>query len=102
MYTLSDSVEGMAPRLYRSPSEILRDMESITAKISEISDMLSIHNLIMEIIPEWAECAPENWIPKLEDTLAEASDALDTLRTLKERLEELKDELEEVRCIMRG
>ena len=102
MYTLSDSVEGMAPRLYRSPSEILRDMECIRSKISEILDMLSIHNLIIEMIPEWSGCSPENWIPKLEDTLAEANDALDTLMTLKERLEELKEELEEVRCIMRG
>ena len=101
MYTLCDNVEGMPPRLYRSTAEILRDIEHISARIADISDMLSIHNLLMEMIPGWAESAPEKWIPELEETLVEANEALDTLKELKERLEELKIELEDVRCIMR-
>jgi chromosome segregation ATPase len=101
MYTTMNNVEGMAPRLYRSPAEILRDMERIKSRIEEISDMLSIHNLIIEMIPEWSSISPENWIPKLEETLDEANDALETLKELKERLAELKSELEEVECIIR-
>ena len=101
MYTLMDSVEGMAPRFYRSPSEILRDMENVTAKVAEVSDMLSVHNLLIEMIPRWAMQEPERWIPELEETLEEANEALETLKELKEKLCELKDELEEVRCLIR-
>ena len=101
MYTLCDNVEGIPPRLYRSPSEILRDIEYISVRISDISDMLSIHNLLIEFIPVWSECEPERWIPELEEILSQSNDALDSLKELKGRLEELKLELEDVRCIMR-
>ena len=101
MYTLMDNVEGMAARFYRSPGEILRDMERITLKIAEVSDMLSVHNLLIEMIPSWSDQAPERWIPELEDTVNEANEALETLKSLKEKLDELKGELEEVRCLIR-
>ena len=101
MYTLMDNVEGMAPRFYRSPSEIQRDMEMICAKIAEVSDMISVHNLLIEMIPIWSGQAPERWIPELEDTVAEANEALDTLKELKEKLDELKCELEEVRWLIK-
>ena len=100
MYTLMNSVEGRAARLYRSPAEIRRDVERISAKIEETSDMLSVHNLLMEMIPLWAEESPEKWIPELEETLSEASAALETLRELKETLEELWEELEDARCLL--
>lgn len=100
MYTLMNSVEGRAARLYRSPAEIRRDVERISAKIEETSDMLSVHNLLMEMIPLWAEESPEKWIPELEETLSEASSALETLRELKETLEELWEELEDARCLL--
>lgn len=99
MYTLMNNVEGCAARLYRSPSEIRRDVESISEKIEETSDMLSVHNLLIEMIPLWAEESPEKWIPELEDTLAEAAAALETLKEFKETLEELKEELEDARCL---
>ena len=101
MYTLMDNVEGMAARFYRSPAEIGRDMERITVKIAEVSDMLSVHNLLIEMIPSWSDQAPEKWIPELEDTVAEASEALATLKELKDKLEELKCELEEVRWLIK-
>ena len=40
------------------------------------------------------------WIPELEETVAEAQDALENLKRLQYALEELSRELEEVKCMM--
>lgn len=101
MYTLANNVEGTPARLYRSPSEIRADIERISRQIEEITDMLSVHNLLMEMIPIWAEEAPEDWIPELEETLDEATDALEALKELKDGLEELHYELEDAKCLLR-
>ena len=101
MYTLANNVEGTPARLYRSPSEIRADLERISRQIEEITDMLSVHNLLMEMIPIWAEEAPEDWIPELEETLDEATDALEALKELKDGLEELHYELEDAKCLLR-
>lgn len=100
MYSCVNVYEGMPPRLYRHPSEIRREMAQITAKIRETEEMLSVHNILIEMIPLWAEESPEKWIPELEDTVAEAYDALDRLRILKGALEELAIELGEIKCMM--
>jgi chromosome segregation ATPase len=99
MYTLLNNVEGCAARLYRTPSEIRRDLERIASRIEETSEMLSVHNLLMEMIPIWAEEVPEKWIPELEETLEEANEALETLKEMKTTLEELKEEFEDARCL---
>ena len=99
MYTLMNTVEGCAARLYRSPAEIRKDVEHIASKIEETADMLSVHNVLVEMIPLWAEEEPEKWIPELEDTLAEATEALETLKELKETLLELREELEDAKCL---
>ena len=101
MYTLTNNVEGTPARLYRSPAEIRADIERISRKVEEISDMLSVHNLLIEMIPLWADEAPEDWIPELEETLDEATDALESLKELKESLEELHCELEDAKCLLR-
>ena len=101
MYSCMNTVEGLPPRLYRNPSEIHRDMIRISAKIRENEEMLSIHNLLIEMIPIWAEQSPERWIPELEATVDEAREALDNLKRLQYALELLADELEEVRCMMK-
>ena len=100
MYSCMNTYEGIPPRLYRSPSEIRRDMAEISAKIRENEEMLSVHNLLLEMIPTWAEESPERWLPELEDTLEEAYEALDRLRKLKGALEELALELGDVKCMM--
>ena len=101
MYSCMNVNEGAPARLYRAPSEIRRDMIGISRAIRENEEMLSVHNLLIEMIPEWAEKSPEAWIPELEDILADANDAMDNLRRLKEALESLADELEDVQCLMR-
>ncbi len=100
MYSCLNTAEGMAPRLYRTPLEIHRDMLQISAKVREQEEMLSVHNLLIEMIPTWAEQSPERWIPELEATVAEANEALENLARLKLALEELRAELEEVRCMI--
>ena len=100
MYSCMNPIEGHPARLYRNPSEIHRDMICISARIRENEEMLSVHNLLIEMIPTWAEESPEKWIPELEATVAEAREALDNLSRLQCALEELKSELEDVRCMM--
>ena len=100
MYSCMNPTEGMPPRLYRTPSEIHRDIIRISSRIRENEEMLSVHNLLIEMIPTWAEQSPERWIPELEATVAEAGEALENLKKLQLALEELKIELEEVRCMM--
>ena len=102
MYLCMNSYEGTPPRLYRSPDEIRRDMRSIVDKINEQEEMLSVHNLLLEMIPSWAEQSPERWIPELEEMVAEACEALDTIKRLKEALEYLAIELEDVKCMMQN
>ncbi len=101
MYSCMNVNEGAPARLYRAPSEIRHDMTQISRAIRENEEMLSVHNLLIEMIPEWAEKSPEAWIPELEEILADANDAVDNLRRLKNALELLSDELEEVKCLMR-
>ena len=101
MYSCINNNEGLPPRLYRSPTEIHRDMLKISAQIRENEEMLSVHNLLIEMIPCWAEISPEKWIPELKETVAEAEDALEKLTKLKIALQELEAELEEMRCMLK-
>ena len=100
MYSYANLYEGTPPRLYRSTEEIRHDMMIISEKIERTEEMLSVHNLLIEMIPTWAESSPEKWIPELSETIAEAEDALENLKRLKTALEELSEELEEVRCFL--
>ncbi len=101
MYTLQNTYEGAPPRLYRSTDEVRRDMLIISGKIKNTEEMLSVHNLLIEMIPTWAEADPAKWIPELKQTLEEADEALENLRKLKAALEELRLELEEVQCMLK-
>ncbi len=100
MYTCMNPIDGTPARLYRSPGEIHQDIIRISDQIRENEEMLSVHNLLIELIPTWAEQSPEKWIPELKETVAEATEALDNLRRLQYALEELMLELEDVRCLM--
>ena len=97
MYSCMNVNEGAPARLFRAPSEIRREMIGISRTIRENEEMLSVHNLLVEMIPEWAEKSPDAWIPELEEIVAEANEAVDNLKRLKLALEMLAEELEEVR-----
>ena len=70
------------------------DFSAISQKIKETESMLSVHNILLEMIPAWAEESPEKWIPELEETVAEAQEALENLKRLQYGLQELAAELE--------
>lgn len=102
MYLYADKYDGTPPRLYRTPGEIRRDISAISERIRETESMLSVHNILLELIPTWAEDSPERWIPELSETVAEAEEALENLKLMKEALEELSLELSEVLCMMKS
>ena len=102
MYTSVNNYEGMGPRLYRTPDEIRADMFKISGKIRESGEMLSVHHLLSEMVAEYAQRTPEEWIPALEEMVCEARDTLEELQRLGDRLDELKEELMEVRCAWRS
>ena len=65
MLNVCNSYLGTPDRLYRDPREIRREMNEIKDKISEVNETLSVHNLLMEVMSEWAQKEPEKWINEL-------------------------------------
>ena len=99
MFVSTNVCEGMPARLYRSPCEIRRDMTRISKQIKEADEMLSVRNILVEMLSECAGHEPEKWIPELEELVEEARAALDMLNGLKSALYELSLEFEESLCI---
>jgi len=99
MLVRENTYEGIPCRLYRSPREISADIAELKAKIKDINETLSVHNLLMEVMSEWADKEPEKWIGELEELLCEAKDSLEELAELKSSLDELKEEMEDSRWI---
>lgn len=97
MFVEADLYEGIPSRLYRTPKEITEDIAAVKAGIREIDSALSVHDLLMEFITEWAKEEPKRWIGELEELLSEAKASLKALTELKESLDDLKEELEESR-----
>ena len=95
MYRSYDYSSGYAPRLYREPSEIRRDIRDIAEKIEDVNYMLNVRYIISEVISEHSE--NENNAARGAAAVAEiveyAREALDKMRELEEALDELKDEL---------
>ena len=102
MLVHSNAYEGMPPRLYRTPKEIEADISDLRTRAVEIENMLSVRNLLVEMVTNYADKKPELWIPELESALSEARIALDVLCGLNNQLGELREELCEVKCLMRS
>lgn len=101
MLVHANTYEGTPARLYRTAREVEMDISYIRGRAAEIENMLSVRNLIMEIITDYADKNPEQWVPELESAVCEARAALDTLQGLNSRLGELREELGDIRCMMR-
>ena len=99
-YTNYSTYEGEPARLYRTPEEIRRDINTIKEKIEETGNMLNIRNILTEMISECALGDPERWIPTLKAIVDEAEDSLNLLTEFKETLDELMMELEETKCVL--
>lgn len=100
MLIYGNSAEGRPTRLYRRPDEVRDDIAEISERIKETDEMLSVHSIIVNLLSEWAIMEPHKWISELEESVAEARDALENLKKLGEALEDLKAELGEISGIM--
>lgn len=98
MFVSANVYEGMPARLYRSPCEIRRDMTRISKQIKEADEMLSVRNILMEMISECASGEPAKWLPELEEIVAEARESLENLNRLNNALDALSSELAEALC----
>lgn len=94
-YTQASAYEGEPVRLYRTPMEIRRDIAEINEKISKADGRLNIRVLLGELMTEYSEGDPEEWLPELARLLSDAEEVLSELTTLKESLERLNRELED-------
>ena len=99
MYRTFDTKNGIPPRIYRTPAEIKTDIQKISLRIKETSSMLNIRELLINILMSERADSPENLIPELEEAIAEARWALDSLHKLKEELDSLEEELGEVKWL---
>lgn len=94
-FTKAGSYEGEPVRLYRSPMEIRRDIFEINERIKAADERLNIRTLLTDLITEYSEGDPEEWIPELACALAEAERVLDSLCELRDLLSALNKELED-------
>ena len=99
MYRTFDTDNGTPPRIYRTPAEIKADIRKISERIKETSSMLNIREMLVDILVSEHANSPDKLIPELEEAIAEARWALDSLKNLKEELDMLEDELKEVKWL---
>lgn len=101
MYRSYDTVNGIPPRIYRTPGEIRRDISEISEKIEATSEMLNIRALLVDMLMSERSDSPEKLIPDLEEAISEAREALVNMKRLKDELTSLEEELGEVKCLGR-
>ncbi len=89
---------GIPPMLYRSPSQIKRDIREIKERIEEINERTNIRSLLFDMLVDSKEESPQLVVKALSEALTEAEEALGKLRTLEEELSDLECELTEVKC----
>ena len=98
MYKVYDASVGLPPTLYRTPSEVRRDISAIRNKINEINERMNLRTLLMDILSdERTVCEPEFWIPELTEALREAKEAHGSLGMLERELSELEEEMRETK-----
>lgn len=100
MYRSYDIENGMPPHLYRSLTEIRKDMRRISSEITHTNQKLNIRSILTELIDDSRNDKPESFILDLEEIVGEAREALDRLSGLEEELTALREELRVTRCAM--
>ncbi len=101
MYVRERPYEGIPARLYRSVSEIRRDMEIIEEKIRETEEKLSVHSLISGIMESGSRVIDKSVILTLEIVVADAENSLFRLERLRDAMNYLEEELSEVRELVK-
>ena len=98
MLKLADVSAGLPITLYRTATEIRRDIALIKEKIKAINDKLNLRALLMDILSdERTVTEPGYWIPELTAALREASDAEERLLGLEAELNDLHEELRQTK-----
>ena len=90
----ANSYFGIPHRIYRSVTEIRRDMESISERIKDANERLNLRSLLLDFIDKDREGAPSHpafWIPELEIALSEARRAYSSLSELNLELTMLEE-----------
>ena len=99
----ANSYFGIPARIYRSATEIRRDMENISDRINDANEKLNLRSLLVDFIDVGRDAYsghPAFWIPELEAALREARAAYESLSALNLELTMLEEELRETRCAM--
>ena len=99
-FTNYSTYEGEPARLYRSPTDIRRDIYEIKEKIAKCNEMLNVRGILTETITDLSLGEPSGWICALRAIVEDAEDTLSTLNELKATLDCLKEELEDTRCVL--
>ncbi len=103
LYIDSVMSAGEPARIYRTTTEIRRDMERISNKIKEANERLSLRSILLDLVDATRDEGedPAYWIPELTAALGEARVAYDSLCELKDELSALYDEMRETRWAIR-
>jgi uncharacterized Fe-S cluster-containing MiaB family protein len=94
MYCALNENSVFAPRIYRTPNEIRKEIWDIKERIEEVNERLNIRELMDNILSGEEVGAEE--CSEVSALLESALEALDELRELNGMLDELKAELLEV------
>ena len=97
MIRCENLAEGCGCTMYRTPTEIRRDIEAVNIRINEINSRLNVRNLLGELLEISVRASAESCISELEEVVAEAKELIDELGTLKDTLADLSCELEETK-----
>lgn len=100
MYRTYDMVNGIPPRIYRTPDEVRRDIDEISAKIKAANLRLNLRALVVDILSGERGGAPEALIVELESAIGEAREALSELKSLQDELSALEEELGELKWLV--
>lgn len=103
LYKDSVMSAGEPARIYRTTTEIRRDMERISDKIKEANDRLSVRSILLDLVDATRDEGdnPAYWIPELTAALEEARAAYESLCEFKDELSALYEEMRETRWAMR-
>ena len=100
MFVSTNVCEGMPARLYRSPFEIRRDMTTISKQIKEADEMLSVRNILVEMIYECSRGDRERIVSELEEIARQTRRSYEGLLRLRGAIDDLSAELEESLCAL--
>lgn len=88
-----ESVNRVPPCFYRTPEQIKDDIRQISARISEVNEMLNIRELLADFLDDEPCVDVVERAEELSELIAFAAEALDELRSLNATLDQLKAEL---------